>query len=82
MRLGPTVLPSSALSTGRHASVGGDQQLVVVQHPLDRVVDLRAGLLVAGEVQRAQPVAFLHPAQVLGWEVLPMVGEQVHPAVM
>ncbi len=41
-----------AFSTGRQASVGRDQQVVVGEHALDRVVDLGAGRLVAEEIER------------------------------
>ena len=53
-----------------------DQQVVVGEHALDRVEDLGADRLVALDVEHGQPVADVEPVQVLGRQVVAMVGSR------
>ena len=55
--LGPTVLPSSAFSTGRQASVGRDEVVVVGEHALQRVEHLRADVVLVATTSCAESAA-------------------------
>src|SRR5205809_304040 len=57
-----------------------NEQIVSIQDALNRVIDLGLDLLILEKVQKAHPIALLHPCEVLRREVVGMISNEIKTA--